>query len=196
MISFQIYTALHLQTRSQWMCSFYLLNFCSDLAILSKQMQAFNRLNGFLFLFLIFCQWWRRYFYEILSFHVSSFFFSIIFMFCRYLTGQFVHHLQHGKVWWNHTQISQSSTWNLFPVNLSWIVFFYICVVCIYIYIYIYIYNDLVPKGVHENRSKGVENKVDDTLKLVVFLECARKYFFKAKDKNLRTFGDICLQRS
>jgi len=40
-------------------------------------------------------------------------------------------------------------------------------------YIYIYIY-DLVPKGVHENRTKGVENKVDDTLKLVVFLECAQ----------------------
>ncbi len=38
---------------------------------------------------------------------------------------------------------------------------------------YIYIY-DLVPKGVHENRTKGVENKVDDTLKLVVFLECAQ----------------------
>ena len=29
-----------------------------------------------------------------------------------------------------------------------------------------YIY-DLVRKGVHENRTKGVENKVDDTLKLV-----------------------------
>ena len=56
---------------------------------------------------------------------------------------------------------------------------------------------DLVPKGVHENRTKGVENKVDDTLKLVVFLECAqcyiaRKYCLKAKDKNLCTFGDIC----
>ena len=37
----------------------------------------------------------------------------------------------------------------------------------------IYIY-DLVPKGVHENKTKGVENKVDDTLKLVVFLECAQ----------------------
>ena len=36
-----------------------------------------------------------------------------------------------------------------------------------------YIY-DLVPKGVHENRTKGVENKVDDTLKLVVFLKCAQ----------------------
>ena len=36
----------------------------------------------------------------------------------------------------------------------------------------IYIY-DLVPNGVHENRTKGVENKVDDTLKLVVILECA-----------------------
>ena len=35
-----------------------------------------------------------------------------------------------------------------------------------------YIY--IVPKGVHENRTKGVENKVDDTLKLVVFLECAQ----------------------
>ena len=33
---------------------------------------------------------------------------------------------------------------------------------------------DLVPKGVHENRTKGVENKVDDTLNLVVFLECAQ----------------------
>ena len=31
----------------------------------------------------------------------------------------------------------------------------------------LYIY-DLVPKGVHENRTKGVENKAD-TLKLVVF---------------------------
>ena len=39
--------------------------------------------------------------------------------------------------------------------------------------IYTYIY-DLVPKGVHENRTKGVENKVDDTVKLVVFLECAQ----------------------
>ena len=36
-----------------------------------------------------------------------------------------------------------------------------------------YIY-DLVPKGVHENRTKEVENKVDDTLKLVVFLESAQ----------------------
>ena len=36
-----------------------------------------------------------------------------------------------------------------------------------------YVY-DLVPKGVHENRTKGVENKVDDTLKLVMFLECAQ----------------------
>ena len=50
---------------------------------------------------------------------------------------------------------------------------------------------DLVPKGVHENRTKGVENKVDDTLKLAV-LECARKDFLKAKDKNLCTFGGIC----
>ena len=33
---------------------------------------------------------------------------------------------------------------------------------------------DLVPKGVHENRTKGVENKVDETLKLVVFLERAQ----------------------
>ena len=33
---------------------------------------------------------------------------------------------------------------------------------------------DLVPKGVYENRTKGVENKVDDTLKLVVFLDCAQ----------------------
>ena len=38
----------------------------------------------------------------------------------------------------------------------------------------VHIYNDLVPKGVHENRTNGVENKVDDTLKLVVFLECAQ----------------------
>ena len=37
----------------------------------------------------------------------------------------------------------------------------------------LYIY-DLVPKGVHENRTKEVENKVDDTLKLVAFLECAQ----------------------
>ena len=44
--------------------------------------------------------------------------------------------------------------------------------ITLFVYIYIYIY-DLVPKGVHENRTKGVENKVDDTLKLVVFLECA-----------------------
>ena len=34
--------------------------------------------------------------------------------------------------------------------------------------------HDLVPKGVHENRTKGVENKVDDTLKLVVFLDWAQ----------------------
>ena len=34
--------------------------------------------------------------------------------------------------------------------------------------------HDLVPKGVRENRTKGVENKVDDTLKLVVFLECVQ----------------------
>ena len=39
--------------------------------------------------------------------------------------------------------------------------------------IVVYIY-DLVPKGLHENRTKGIENKVDDTLKLVVFLECAQ----------------------
>ena len=38
----------------------------------------------------------------------------------------------------------------------------------------IYIIYDLVPKGVHENRTKGEENKVDDTFKLVVFLECAQ----------------------
>ena len=42
-----------------------------------------------------------------------------------------------------------------------------------YTMIFILVY-DLVPKGVHENRTKGVENKVDDTLKLVVFLECAQ----------------------
>ena len=35
----------------------------------------------------------------------------------------------------------------------------------------IYIY-ELVPKGVHENKTKGAENKVDDTLKLVVFIMC------------------------
>ena len=39
--------------------------------------------------------------------------------------------------------------------------------------LYVSLY-DLVPKGVHENRTEGVENKVDDTLKLVVFLECAQ----------------------
>ena len=33
-----------------------------------------------------------------------------------------------------------------------------------------YIY--IVPKGGHENRTKGVENKADDMLKLAVFLEC------------------------
>ena len=43
-------------------------------------------------------------------------------------------------------------------------------------------YSDLVPKGVHENRTRGVENKVD-TLKLVVFLECAQCWerFLKSK---------------
>ena len=35
----------------------------------------------------------------------------------------------------------------------------------------IYRLSHFVPKGVHENRTKGVENIVDDTLKLV-FLEC------------------------
>ena len=40
---------------------------------------------------------------------------------------------------------------------------------------YVYIYGIYIKlKGVHENRTKGVENKVDDTLKLVVFLECAQ----------------------
>ena len=41
----------------------------------------------------------------------------------------------------------------------------------------------LVPKGVHENRTKGVENKVDDTLKLVVILECTqcKERFLKSK---------------
>ena len=43
-----------------------------------------------------------------------------------------------------------------------------------YVCMYVCTYSDLVPKGVHENRTKGVENKVDDTLKLVVFLECAQ----------------------
>jgi len=51
-------------------------------------------------------------------------------------------------------------------VHLCWMC----CILILYIYIYIYI----VPKGVHENRTKGVENKVDNTLKLVVFLECAQ----------------------
>ena len=41
-------------------------------------------------------------------------------------------------------------------------------------YYNLYYMYDLVPKGVHENRTEGVENKVDDTLKLVVFLECAQ----------------------
>ena len=40
-----------------------------------------------------------------------------------------------------------------------------------------------VPKGVHENGTKGVDNKVDDTLKLAVFLECAqcKERFVKSK---------------
>ena len=44
-------------------------------------------------------------------------------------------------------------------------------------------HENLVPKGMHENRTKGVENKVDDTLKLVVFLDCAHCYerFLKSK---------------
>ena len=53
----------------------------------------------------------------------------------------------------------------------KWVAIFKFKVTMRALYIYIYIY-DLVPKGVHENRTKGVENKVDDTLKLVVFLEC------------------------
>ncbi len=44
---------------------------------------------------------------------------------------------------------------------------------CMHLHAHAHTY-DLVPKGVHENRTKGVENKVDDTLKLVVFLECAQ----------------------
>ena len=52
-----------------------------------------------------------------------------------------------------------------------------------------------VPKSVHENRTKGVENKVDDTLKLVVFLECAQcqERFLKQKIKTcvlLQIFAD------
>ena len=45
--------------------------------------------------------------------------------------------------------------------------------VCMCRHFRLYIY-DLVPKGGHENRTKRVENKVDDTFKLVVFLECAQ----------------------
>ncbi len=41
--------------------------------------------------------------------------------------------------------------------------------VCVCVFTYTYA---LVPKGVQ--RTKGVENKVDDTLKLAVFLECAQ----------------------
>ena len=48
------------------------------------------------------------------------------------------------------------------------------CILCMYVCMYIYYIYDLVPKGVHENRTKGVENKVDDTLKLVVFLDWAQ----------------------
>ena len=44
-----------------------------------------------------------------------------------------------------------------------------VCVCAVLLLIY-----HLVPKGVHENRTQGVVNKVDDTLKLVVFLECAQ----------------------
>ena len=66
-----------------------------------------------------------------------------------------------------------------------WLCVVYVCVWVIHILdvhgcvwcdlsIYIDTIHDLVPKGVHENRTKGVENKVDDTLKLVVFLECAQ----------------------
>ena len=33
---------------------------------------------------------------------------------------------------------------------------------------------DCVPKGVHENRTMGVENNVTGTFKLAVFLECAQ----------------------
>ena len=40
-----------------------------------------------------------------------------------------------------------------------------------------------VPKGVHENRTRGVEKKADDTLKLAVFLEFAQCWerFLKSK---------------
>ena len=33
---------------------------------------------------------------------------------------------------------------------------------------------DLVPQGVHDNRTYGGEHKVDDTLKLSVLLQCAQ----------------------
>ena len=45
---------------------------------------------------------------------------------------------------------------------------------CIMHNIDIYDIYDLVPKGVRENKTKGVDNIVDDTLKLVVFLECTQ----------------------
>ena len=40
-----------------------------------------------------------------------------------------------------------------------------------------------MPKGVHENRTKGVENKVDDTLKLAVLCTMLGKLSEKQKIK-------------
>ena len=40
-----------------------------------------------------------------------------------------------------------------------------------------------MPKGVHENRTKGVENKVDDTLKLVVFSQEVSRDMLDAVEK-------------
>ena len=56
---------------------------------------------------------------------------------------------------------------------LEFLFYFYTSLISCQCFFNIFIY-DLVPKGVHENRTKGVENKVDDTLKLVVFLDWAQ----------------------
>ena len=62
-----------------------------------------------------------------------------------------------------------------------------------------YIY-DFVSKGVYENRTIGVDNNVAGRLKIDVFLECAqsnnaKKDFFKAKDNDFCTFGDLFAEK-
>ena len=57
-----------------------------------------------------------------------------------------------------------------------------------------------MSKGVHENRTIGVDNNVAGRLKIDVFLECAqsnnaKKDFFNTKDNDFCTSGDLFAEK-